>query len=86
MNEMREKRVFYYCDAKWSPGNKCKNPKPYLLEEVLMEEDREEVVEDVREEGGTKVVELANDIENQEISLHALTGFQNSKTMRLKGN
>lgn len=37
------------------------NPQAlYLLEEVLMEKEDREVVENVREERGTKVVELAN--------------------------
>ncbi|XP_040990934.1 uncharacterized protein LOC121238143 [Juglans microcarpa x Juglans regia] len=86
MKERREKGLYYYRDAKWGPGHKCQNLKLYLLEEVLVEnEGREVVTEEREEECAVEVLELDNQTENPEISLHALTGSHNPKIMRLKG-
>lgn len=66
-------------------GTKNKpTPKLYLLEEVLFEKEEEEG----KEEGFLEVVEEVVTlpfVDNPEISLHALTGSQNSKTMRWMG-
>lgn len=87
MKERRDKGLCYYCDSKWNPGHKCRNPKLFLIEEVEGEDLEETenpkqvgIVEEKDEElhtlGETLILE---------ISLHALKGSSNPRTMRVKG-
>lgn len=37
IKDKREKGLCYYCDSKWVVGHKCKNPKLFLIEEIMEE-------------------------------------------------
>ncbi|KAF5470266.1 hypothetical protein F2P56_010790, partial [Juglans regia] len=77
MKDRRDKGLCYYCDSKWNPNHKCSNPKLFLIEET-QEESGEEMGEEEPLESPTTETQ-------PEISLHALLGSQNPKTMRLRG-
>ncbi|KAF5466832.1 hypothetical protein F2P56_016722, partial [Juglans regia] len=83
-NEMRERRskgLCYSCDSKWSPGHKCASPKLYLIEEI--EENYEVVDLDTKKEND-QITEEINSAP-PEITLHAIIGSLNPKTMRVVG-
>ena len=79
----REKGLCYNCDEKYAPGHKCKS-KFFLL----MGEDDEEgetnhmVLDEINEEGHTDYP-IDNSI--PEVSMHALAGQFNPRTIRVKG-
>lgn len=56
MNEMSDKGLCYYYDAKWSVVHKCQNSKLNLLEEFLIRKEtdlsQEEVLTEKVEEAG----------------------------------
>lgn len=81
MEEKRRKGLCSSCDAKWSRGLVCEEPKLFLIEgiEEEMEEDPASVV--VEEVLGCE----DNLIAKPEISLNAITGTPTPKTMRLLG-
>lgn len=86
MKEMKEQRLCYYCDAKWNLGKIFQSLKLYLLEEVLLEKKgnlKQEVVLAEKEKVGQ--VDLNATQVNPKIFLHALIGYHNPKTMRIKG-
>jgi hypothetical protein len=81
MDERRKKGLYYSCDAKWSRGHVCDAPKLFLIEEV--EKDSiivEEIVEKEEEDLGKNFMD-----QEPEISLNAITGTPNPKTMRMIG-
>jgi hypothetical protein len=81
MDERRKKGLCYSCDAKWSKGHVCAVPKLFLIEEV--EEDSitvEEIVE--KEEKDPRKLFMDQE---PEISLNAIIGTHNPKTMRMIG-
>jgi hypothetical protein len=81
MDERRKKGLCYSCDAKWSRGHVCDTPKLFLIEEI--EEDSitvEEIVEKEEEDPGKYFMD-----QEPEISLNAITGTPNPKTMRMIG-
>jgi hypothetical protein len=81
MDERRKKGLCYSCDAKWSRGHVCDTPKLFLIEEI--EEDSiivEEIVEKEEEDLGKFFMD-----QEPEISLNAITGNPNPKTMRMIG-
>ncbi|XP_035548740.1 uncharacterized protein LOC118349222 [Juglans regia] len=87
MKERRDKGLCYYCDSKWNPGHKCKNPKLFLIEEVEEEEggmfeSRPQMV--MVQEGEEEMVRVEEPLK-PEISLHALIGSSNPRTMRVMG-
>ncbi|XP_042952297.1 uncharacterized protein LOC122289392 [Carya illinoinensis] len=88
MKLRREKCLCYHCDSKWHPGHRCNSPKLYLIEEV--EDDSDESFEatsqfsDQSNEKGPYNEEKAPQ-KVPEISLHAIIGSRNPKTMRAKG-
>jgi hypothetical protein len=75
MDERRKKGLCYSCDSKWTRGHVCAAPKLFMIEEVevVAEEDMVEEFEDCRIE------------DFPEISLNAITGTPNPRTMRLLG-
>ncbi|KAF5480102.1 hypothetical protein F2P56_000872 [Juglans regia] len=88
MKIRREKGLCYHCDSKWHPGHRCNSPKLYLIEEVV-----EDSIEPLNDTG-----QFLDQPENKElykgemalqqtpeISLHAIIGSMNPKTMRVKG-
>ncbi|KAG2666849.1 hypothetical protein I3843_15G081700 [Carya illinoinensis] len=84
MKERREKGLCYHCDSKWNPGHRCHNPKLYLIEEV---EENQPLIEhdtgQVSDQG--EVVQILDKGKCPEISLHAILGSLNPKTMRIRG-
>jgi hypothetical protein len=82
MDERRKKEMCYSCDAKWSRGHVCDALKLFLIEEV--EEDSitvEEIVEKAEEDPEKKKFMD----QEPEMSLNAITGTLNPKTMRMIG-
>jgi hypothetical protein len=73
MDERRKKGLCYSCDSKWTRGHICAGPKLFMIEEVevVAEEDMVEEFEDCRVK------------DFPEISLNAITGTPNPRTMRL---
>ena len=77
MKEKIGKGLCFKCDSKWGPGYRCEGPKIFLIEEL--EEEKKNVPEDLidleelQEEGN----------EGINISLHAIIGSPNPKTMRV---
>jgi hypothetical protein len=75
MDERRRKGLCYSCDANWSRGHVCVVPKLSLIEVV-----EEQVISIDKEEEDPGQFFLD---EEPKISLNAITGTPNSKTMRL---
>lgn len=86
MKERRDKGSCYHCDSKWNPRYKYPNLKLFMVEgiEELVEADAHVVGGE-----GQPIMEEEVDVENNEnnpnISLHAITSLVTSKTMRIKG-
>ena len=84
MAERRKQGLCYYCDEKYSPGHKCKEPKFFQidatdyssLEEDLPLEEPEAVEEDNQKD---------NVLDEPVISLHALAGISSPQTLKIRG-
>ena len=81
MKEKRDKGLCFKCDSKWGPGHKCGGPRMFLIEEIEETEGDNSIItedlidlSDLTEEGREEVG----------ISLHAIIGTPNPKTMRVK--
>uniref|UniRef100_A0A6N2N061 H15 domain-containing protein n=1 Tax=Salix viminalis TaxID=40686 RepID=A0A6N2N061_SALVM len=81
MRERREKGLCYNCDEKWGLGHKCKAARLFVMEG-----------EDADGEGmlttaitDDSLMEVLADGVEPEISIHALCGSPNPKTMRFVG-
>nr|KYP48389.1 Retrotransposable element Tf2 [Cajanus cajan] len=75
MNERRAKGLCYFCDEPYSPEHSLTHKR--LQVHVMEVLDEEEVSEDVSEEVTT--------VEEPQISVNALTGIANFRTMRVNG-
>jgi hypothetical protein len=75
MDDRRKRGLCYSCDSKWTKGHVCAAPKFFLIEEVETLEDGNMVRE--LEDGEME--------ETPEISLIAITGTPNPRTMKLVG-
>jgi hypothetical protein len=81
MEEMRKKGLCYSCDAKWHTGHKCPNPRLFVIESVeLIEEERAAPFLEQQE-----LMEFDYNDGHPEISLHAITGSNHPKTIRIIG-
>ncbi|KAA8534845.1 hypothetical protein F0562_029939 [Nyssa sinensis] len=90
MKERRDKGLCYNCDDKWAPGHRCKSAKLFIMECENSDED-----DDIRstplaiEEGGSSSKQPSLDAQAQgpepAISIHALAGSPNPRTMRIIG-
>lgn len=88
MVERRKKGLCYYCDEKYSPGHKCKEPKFFQIdatdhnssEEASPFEGPEEEDEDNQPDN-----ELPATPEEPIISLHALEGSSSPQTLKFRG-
>jgi len=81
MKEKRYKGLCFKCDNKWGPSYRCGGPKIFFIEEV--EEETEEnnfMVEDLIDLGDPQ----EEGKEGIGISLHAIIGSPNPKTMRVE--
>ena len=76
MSERRKKGLCYNCDEKWSTNHKCRTMKLYIMEEVDLDEDLEQVIEEESE-----LTEESE--ESAEITLCALLGSTSPSTMRV---
>ncbi|XP_042972766.1 uncharacterized protein LOC122304569 [Carya illinoinensis] len=84
MRERRAKGLCYSCDSKWAPGHKCSSPKLYLIEEI----EKSYVVVDIdnkKEEMQEANPNTSVSAETPAITLHAIIGSLNPKTMRVVG-
>lgn len=86
MRERTQRGLCYFCDEKWNPNHKCdkKKAKVFLMEGMELFQEEEEKDWEVVEE---KATENNEDLEDEipEISLHAIAGFLNPRTMRIQG-
>jgi hypothetical protein len=81
MEERRKKGLCYSCDAKWHTGHKCPNPRLFVIESVeLIEEERAAPFLEQQD-----LMEFDYNDGHPEISLHAITGSNHPKTMRIIG-
>ncbi|KAF5465151.1 hypothetical protein F2P56_015182 [Juglans regia] len=84
MKDRRTKGLCYHCDSKWHPSHRCQTPKLYLIEEVLDDVGLNEV-----DPGPNTDQEECSDGTNtrkeHEISLHAIIGTINPRTMHVMG-
>ena len=80
MKEKRDKGLCFKCDGKWGPDHRCAGPKLFLIEE-----EEEEYIE---EPGIRDLIDLSEPQEGPAeevgISLHAMVGNPDPKTMRVK--
>jgi hypothetical protein len=76
MSERRKKGLCYNCDEKWSTNHKCRTMKLYIMEEMDLDEDLEQVIEEESE-----LTEESE--ESAEITLCALLGSTSPSTMRV---
>ncbi|KAF5462657.1 hypothetical protein F2P56_018645 [Juglans regia] len=83
MKDQRDKGLCYYCDSKWNPGHKCQQPKLFLIEEV--EEELSDTLKEEEAIEGGEMLDFVTNTVQPEISLHALIGSVNPRTMRVKG-
>ncbi|KAG2696289.1 hypothetical protein I3760_07G052400 [Carya illinoinensis] len=84
MRERRAKGLCYSCDSKWAPGHKCSSPKLYLIEKI----EESYVVVDIdnkKEEMQEANPNTSVSAEPPAITLHAIIGSLNPKTMRVVG-
>ncbi|GJV55960.1 retrotransposon-related protein [Tanacetum coccineum] len=78
--EKRAHNLCFYCDQKYTPGHKCSG-QMYSLEVLAMDND-ESLDSDMECLGEVNVEEIP---EVPQISLNAMNGVQNYRTMRVKG-
>ena len=87
MEETRAKRLSFYCNKKWSKGNKCQETKLFTLENNDEEEMEASIQRDEEEIGNLKVheknVEITNKKERCEIYIHALVGLSTHQTLKI---
>eukprot|EP00253_Pinus_taeda_P004919 PITA_04919 len=84
MAERRKQGLCYYCDEKYSPGHKCKEPKFFQIdatdynstEEDPPLEEHEPLEDDNQQE---------NVSDGPVISLHALAGISSPQTLKIRG-
>ncbi|KAA8544084.1 hypothetical protein F0562_021739 [Nyssa sinensis] len=86
MKERLDKGLCYNCDEKWAPGHKCKSAQLFIMECDESNDDevpKSEVAEGsaVKSKEETLIVEL-----EPRMSIHALFGSPNPKTMRFLGH
>eukprot|EP00253_Pinus_taeda_P026095 PITA_26095 len=83
MAERRKQGLCYYCDDKYSPGHKCKEPRFFQIdanEEAPPFEGLEEEDEDNQQDN-----ELPSTPEEPVISLHALAWISSPQTLKIRG-
>eukprot|EP00253_Pinus_taeda_P023718 PITA_23718 len=84
MAERRKQGLCYYCDEKYSPGHKCKEPNFFQIgatdysstEEEPPLEEHEPLEEDNQQDNAS---------DEPVISLHALAGISSPQTLKIRG-
>lgn len=77
MEARKEKGLCFNCDEKFVRGHRCQRKQLFLI--IGEEEEEEEISPDISEM-------IIEDLENVQISMHALVGSYSFRTMRIKGN
>eukprot|EP00253_Pinus_taeda_P028301 PITA_28301 len=84
MAERRKQGLCYYCDEKYSPGHKCKEPKFFQIDATDYNSTEEDPPLDEHEP-----LEDDNQQDNVSdepvISLHALAGISSPQTLKIRG-
>lgn len=88
MVERRKQGLCYYCDDKYSPRHKCKEPKFFQIdvtdlsssEEAPPLKGLEDEVEETQQEN-----EVPATPKEPVISLHALAGISSPQTLKIRG-
>eukprot|EP00253_Pinus_taeda_P004517 PITA_04517 len=84
MAERRKQRLCYYCDQKYSPGHKCKEPKFFQIDATDYSSSKEDPALEEPE-----AVEEDNQRDNVPdelvISLHALAGISSPQILKIRG-
>ncbi|GKA65822.1 reverse transcriptase, partial [Tanacetum coccineum] len=75
--DKRAQNLCFYCDQKYAPGHKCAGQ---LFSLILVPQEEEDCFEDCLEEENMEVSQ-----ELPQISLHAMNGVQNYRTLRVRG-
>ena len=84
MAERRKQGLCYYCDEKYSPGHKCKEPKFFQIDATdysSTEEDPPLEEHEALEEDNQK----DNVSDKPVISLHALVRISSPETLKIRG-
>eukprot|EP00253_Pinus_taeda_P031748 PITA_31748 len=84
MAERRKQGLCYYCDKKYSPGHKCKDPKLFQIDATdynSTEEDPPLEEHELLEEDNQQ----DNVSDEPVISLHALVGISSPQTLKIRG-
>ena len=76
--DKRAKNLCFYCDQKYTPGHKCEG-QLFTLMVVPEVDETDEFMECLDQE------EIEESVQEPQISLNALTGVHNYKTLRIKG-
>jgi len=85
MEETKKKGLCYNCDEKWVPGHKCKNAMFFLFDYVEAVQEVNSSVQITKlDEGGSPDQSFHNQ-EKAKITLYALSGTPNSRTMKVMG-
>ena len=85
--QLEEKRLnnqCFWCEEKFVPGHKCKNRQLYLITVQDGENESEEDINEVL--GGSAHQDQVLPISDPYLSLHALEGTFNFRTMRIRGS
>eukprot|EP00253_Pinus_taeda_P017878 PITA_17878 len=83
MDERRKQRLCYYCDEKYSPGHKCKEPKCFQIDAtdyISLEKDPPLEEPEAVEEDNQK----DNVPDEPVILLHALAGISSPQTLKIR--
>ncbi|KAG7996678.1 hypothetical protein I3843_01G173600 [Carya illinoinensis] len=91
MKKRRDKGLCYNCDDKWGLGHRCKSAKLFIMECVdSNEEEVDSCPSNLLEASASssKLISIELDAKEPEpaISIHALVGSPNPRTMRLIGS
>jgi hypothetical protein len=87
MWERRKKGLCYNCEEKWSHTHKCKAPKLYILlgTEIFAEDRTEKIFYDTSDKVEPLSEPIILKMLEPEISLNAISGSLNAKTMQVVG-
>ena len=84
MAERRKQGLCYYCDEKYSPGHKCKEPKFFQIDATDYSSSEEEPPleepEEIEEDNHKEIVS-----DEPVISLNALAGISSPQTLKIRG-
>eukprot|EP00253_Pinus_taeda_P016461 PITA_16461 len=84
MAERRKQGLCYYCDEKYSPGHKCKEPKFFQIDATDYNSTEEDPP--LEEHEPLQDDNQQDNVSNEPvISLHALAGISSPQTLKIRG-